>query len=54
MGEGFECRVLGVILVCLIISLEPKIAQVPIYFNTKGPIHRTEATTMRELYNLGT
>lgn len=41
-------------LVCLIISLEPKIAQVQIYFNTEGPIHRIRATTMRELHTLGT
>lgn len=41
-------------LVCLIISLETKIARVLIYFNAKGPIHRKQATTMRDLHNLGT
>lgn len=47
-----ECWVF--FLVCLIISLELKIVQVLIYFNTKVPIHRIQATTMGELHNLGT
>lgn len=53
-GQDLNVECWGFILVCLIISLEPKIVQVLIYFNTKGPIHRIQATTMRELRNLGT
>lgn len=40
--------------VCLIISLEPEIVRVLIYFNTSGPIYRIQATNMRELHNLET
>jgi len=54
MGKDLNVECWGLFLVCLIISLGPKIAQVLIYFNTKGPIHSIQATTTRELHNLGT
>lgn len=50
-----ECRVLiWGNYVCLIISLEPEIVQVLIYFITNGPIYRIQAINMRELHNLET